>query len=320
MVAGGMTKVPKVPGGWYGGVLAGVLLVGPVLLAQTVWRDPSPHQVRMVPVESSVRLEGLDWGGSGRPILFVGCYLTAHVYDDIAPKLTDQFHVYALTRRGIGASDHPATGYDPRRRAADVLTVIDALGMQKPILIGNSCGGDILHALGAQYPDRLGGLVYLDAAEDPTLTMADYKDLPKLDMSRLPPPSGKRAEVPFPESERRQMAAWPLNPSIRKAIVEDNRVKPDYARIRVPVLAIYRIETVEQTREAYSATTDDHRDAVNILNAGKAAVTRNWQRDLRDGVPAARIVELPGANLFMFLSNEADIIRELRTFAATLRP
>ena len=34
-------------------------------------------------------------------------------------------------------------------------------------------------------------------------------------------------------------------------------------------------------------------------------------------VPTARIVELTGANLFMFLSNEADVLREIRAFAAT---
>lgn len=55
------------------------------------WRDPSPHEERFVTVDSSVKLEVLDWGGSGRPVLFVGCYLTGHVYEDIAPKLTDRF-------------------------------------------------------------------------------------------------------------------------------------------------------------------------------------------------------------------------------------
>jgi pimeloyl-ACP methyl ester carboxylesterase len=54
----------------------------------------------------------------------------------------------------VGASDRPATGYDPQRRADDILEVIGSLAMQKPILIGNSCGGDILHALGARHPDR----------------------------------------------------------------------------------------------------------------------------------------------------------------------
>src|SRR5688572_25936793 len=88
----------------------------PAWQAATTWRDPSPHQVRFVTVDSSVRLEVLDWGGTGRPILFIGCYLTGHVYDDIAPKLTDRFHVYAVTRRGVGASDRPQTGYDPQRR------------------------------------------------------------------------------------------------------------------------------------------------------------------------------------------------------------
>ena len=88
----------------FGAVLA-MAMVTPVL---TQWRDSSPHQVRFVTVDGATRLEVLDWGGSGRPVLFVGCYLTAHVYDDIAPTLTDQFHVYAVTRRGVGASDHPS--------------------------------------------------------------------------------------------------------------------------------------------------------------------------------------------------------------------
>jgi hypothetical protein len=63
-------------------VLAGISL----LIAQpaTTWRDPSPHRPRFVTVDSSVRLEVLDWGGSGRPIVLLGCYLSAHVYDDIA--------------------------------------------------------------------------------------------------------------------------------------------------------------------------------------------------------------------------------------------
>ena len=202
-------------------------LVGLYLLAaqsDAPWHDPSPHQVRFVTVDSSVRLEVLDWGGTGRPILFVGCYLTGHVYDGIAPKLTDNFHVYAVTRRGVGASDRPATGYDPQRRAADIFEVIDSVGMRKPILIGNSCGGDILHTLGAQHPDRLVGLVYIDAAEDPTLTMADY-DLPTVDRTLLPAFVGPSVPVTFPEAERRQMAERPLDPAIRRAIVDDNKVR-----------------------------------------------------------------------------------------------
>ena len=60
-------------------------------------------------VEPGVSLEVLDWGGTGRPLVFLsGLGDTAHVYDEFATKLTNQFHVYGITRRGIGASDRAA--------------------------------------------------------------------------------------------------------------------------------------------------------------------------------------------------------------------
>src|SRR5688572_7770306 len=121
------------------GVSALALRPGPQLT--TGWRDPSPHQVRTITVDSSVRLEVLDWGGSGRPVVLLGCYLTAHVYDDFAPKLTDRFHVYGITRRGLGASDKPSEGYSVQRSVDDVLEVLESLKLQKPILLGTSCGG-----------------------------------------------------------------------------------------------------------------------------------------------------------------------------------
>jgi hypothetical protein len=66
--------------------------------------DPSPHVTRFVSVDKDVRLEVLDWGGSGRPIvLLAGGGNTAHVFDDFAPKLRAHNHVYGITRRGFGA-------------------------------------------------------------------------------------------------------------------------------------------------------------------------------------------------------------------------
>ena len=92
------------------------------------WHDPSNHRVQFVTVDNGVQLEVLDWGGSGRNVvLLAGSGNTAHVYDDFAPKLTGLCHVYGITRRGFGASSHPATGYSEQRLADDVLRVIDSL-------------------------------------------------------------------------------------------------------------------------------------------------------------------------------------------------
>ena len=76
---------------------------------ETAWKDPSPHSAQFVNVDKDVKLEVLDWGGptsgQGRTMVLVpGLGNTAHVFDQFAPKLTAQYHVYGITRRGFGAS------------------------------------------------------------------------------------------------------------------------------------------------------------------------------------------------------------------------
>ena len=122
--------------------------------------------------------------------------------------------------------------------------------------------------------------------------------------------------VEFPEAERRQLEERPLTPAIRRAIVQDHNVRPDYARIRVPVLAIYRTTTFAQALAQFDPQTEEQRAALVTGYAASRAMLEKWQSDLRAGVPDARIVELPGANLYMFLSHEADIIREIRALLA----
>jgi pimeloyl-ACP methyl ester carboxylesterase len=231
------------------GVLgASVLALGPALQSGAAWRDPSPHQVRWITVDSSVNLEVLDWGGSGRPIVLLGCYLSAHVHDEFAPKLTNQFHVYGITRRGIGASDKPTSGYTVQRSADDVLEVLDSLNVRKSLLVGTSCAGQILTMFASQHPDRLSGLVYLDGAGDPTTPaydppMPDPTTLPRpiepasaLDRSSfeaLRVSQRRRLGFAFPEAEwRQQFAANPdgsvgrslMSLEIRQAITVDARV------------------------------------------------------------------------------------------------
>ena len=330
-------------------LLAAVLavLVAPVLArhdsqTKTTWQDPSPHQVRRITVDSSVGLEVLDWQGSGPPLVLLGCYWSAHQYDDFAPKLTNQFHVYGITRRGIGASDKPATGYAVQRSVNDLLEVLDALKAQKSLLVGVSCAGQVMTMFASQHSDRLSGLVYLDGASDPTTPPFDPA-LP--DPATVPRPLERSPEadrssfsalakrpgirVIFPEAEwRQQFTENPdgsvgqslLNPTIRQAITVDARVKPNYAGVRIPVLALYQAQRpFEEVAAGYDIRSEQQREALRQQYTAIRNMYSRWQQDLRAAIPTARIVELVGANLFMFLSNEADVLREIRSFAATLR-
>ena len=155
--------------------MVSALLTGPIVSILLVaaagtprpaaWPDPSPHRVRFVTVNGDVELEVLDWGGVGRPlVLLAGGGNTAHVFDDFAPKLTPHGHVYGITRRGFGASGFSMPAEPAPRLRDDVLAVLDALHLDRPVLVGHSIAGAEMSAIARAAPDRIAGLVYLDAA------------------------------------------------------------------------------------------------------------------------------------------------------------
>jgi non-heme chloroperoxidase len=108
--------------------------------------DSSPHKVQFVTVEQGVQLEVLDWGGLGRPLIFLaGNGDTAHAFDHFAPNFTGQNHVYGITRKGFGASSKPEPGngnYSADRLGDDVLAVMQALRIERPVLVGHSLAGE----------------------------------------------------------------------------------------------------------------------------------------------------------------------------------
>jgi non-heme chloroperoxidase len=129
------------------------------------WQDPSPHHVQFVTVDKDVRLEVLDWGGSGQPVVLLsGRGDTAHIFDAFAPQLTAHYHVYGITRRGFGASSSPSSGYSADRLGEDVIAALNACKIARPVLVGHSVAGEELSYIGTHYPERVSALIYLDAA------------------------------------------------------------------------------------------------------------------------------------------------------------
>ncbi len=147
------------------GPILSVLLVQSLSAEAAPWRDPSSHAVRFVTVDDGVRLEVLDWGGSGRSVmLLAGGGNTAHVFDDFAPKLATHYRVYGITRRGCGASGFAESPNPVDRNRDDLLSALDVLGLDSPVLAGHSIAGAEMSAIAHSQPLRIAGLVYLDAA------------------------------------------------------------------------------------------------------------------------------------------------------------
>jgi pimeloyl-ACP methyl ester carboxylesterase len=309
------------------------------------WHDPSPHRVQFVIVEYGIRVEVLDWGGTGRPvILLAGSGNTAHVFDDFAPKLTSSYHVYGITRRGYGQSSHPDTGYTEERLAEDVLTVIDALKIDTPVLVGHSAAGEELTRLSSIHSDRIAGLVYLDAALDPCDLpasspgyMALYRNLPA-PVRDHPGPNvldrksfeayrqwqARSDEAVIPESELRNIYETRRDGSVGDYIASSfviqsafgaGAMKRDYSSIRVPILAFFPSTAV---KPKYEPKDGEERAAIEAFNSATQTYVLRWKKSLEHAQGGVHFVDLPGADHYVFLSNETDVVRDLRTFLDAL--
>jgi len=293
--------------------------------------------VSMVTVERDVSLEVVDWGGAGRPIvLLAGLGNTAHVFDDFAPRLTSMGHVYGITRRGYGKSSVPAEGYDAGRLADDVVAVLDALKLERPVLIGHSIAGEELSSLAARYPLRARGLVYLDAVGDRTAPMPR---LPAVPGAR--PSAADRSSIAafqawmrnsqgmaFPEREMRETMTIAADGSVGgslvpafvpRAIIAGVK-RPDYARMRIPALSIQSMPPVSVAEGRASKTMipgmfpGASDDEMNAMFAAVRQLTRSHTSEFERQLAGSKNVEVVGASHHNFLSHPDVALREIQAF------
>ena len=322
-----------------------VSLMVPLHAQLPAWKDPSPHITQFVTVDKNVRLEVLDWGGSGRPlVLLAGGGDTAHVFDDFAPKLTPSFHVYGITRRGFGESGFSPGGYGADRLGDDVLAVLDSLKLIRPMLVGHSLGGEELSSLATRHPNRVAGLVYLEAGYPYAFdngkgpSMKEFLDIRNIAPQAPPPSESDLAMANFaalqqaclhalgftyPEGELRQQ--YSTTPEGR---VGNQREFPGdavmlqgmkkYAEIPVPALVIFAIPRA-QAKWVDESTDPKVREAAKAFSAADLVLTTRQAKVFEDGVPTAHVVRLRGADHYVYLSNEADVLREMKFFLSTLR-
>jgi non-heme chloroperoxidase len=308
-----------------------ILSLSSVASAQTI----SSPSVQFVSVGQYVRLEVLDWGGTGRPMIFLsGLGDTAHDFEAFAKKFTANYHVYGITRRGFGESSKPAPeigNYSADRLGDDVLAVIDALRLDRSILVGHSIAGEELSSIGSRHPEKVAGLIYLDAAfpyayynhanSEWTLDMVDVrKQIEAFQAGAVLEPrivEEMSGSVELLEKDLRDMKKElamfpppypPPPPPIGLAIKFGEQ---KYTQIPVPILAVV----------VCPHNFDDLRDKPKIEAAivAEDSVRCTAQADAFEaGVPSAHVVRLRNTDHYVFKSNESDVIREMNAFLVGL--
>lgn len=305
--------------------------------------DKSPHQSDFVNV-NGIRLHYLDWGGNGDVLLFLaGMGCNAHIFDDLAPRFRDSFHVMAVTRRGHGESDHPETGYDVDTLTGDLRQFLDALGIEKVILAGHSMANVELSHFNALYPERVLKLIFLDAAYDRNSpSFRDMVDNSPFKQIQLPGQDVdhysaeeyfaalKKAYPSFKLIWTEAMAQQSLHEisqlpdgkivdrmsdDIGKAILDTlHHYVLEDMNIKVPTLAFYAFSkglnsiSDEWMKEEQRTSIRDH------VTLREDPWTRESIQQFRRNVPHARIVEISRGHHYCFIQQDELVYREMRGF------
>jgi pimeloyl-ACP methyl ester carboxylesterase len=293
-----------------------------------------------VTVDKGVKLEVLDWGGTGPSlVLLAGLGNTAHNFDKFALNFTAKHHVYAITRRGHGISSTPAptiVNYDADRLADDVIRVIDILKLDRPVLAGHSIAGEELSSIGSRHPEKVSGLVYMDAGfayayytpgggippgVNPYLDARELRQ--SLDaLAELAAPRRMAATIDallqksLPDFEKdlavaqMEMKFLPMPPpgfdtpevKISNAILGGAH---KYTSIRAPVLALFALP--HAVPENASAETKAFLQGYDALSAAHA-------KGFEAGVAGSHVVRLGNSDHYVYRSNEAEVTREMNLF------
>jgi non-heme chloroperoxidase len=280
--------------------------------------DSTPHKILFVSVDKDVKLEVLDWGGGGQPlILLPGLGDTAHVFDNFALKLTPSYHVFGITPRGFGASSTPSpvgANYSADRMGDDVVSVIDSLQLNRAVLAGHSVAGEVLSAVANRHPDRVSALIYIDAGYAYALYDKAHGDL-VLDCIAL---RNDLAESHLGTLPRNPKQVDELLSDVRQVERELQQRRKDLSQVSPPHSIDNPISVA--LLDGQQKFTEISPPVLAIFNVPHSPAFRRTMEDQAKAfeiqVPHARIVRIANADHYLFQSKADEVVSEMNAFIA----
>lgn len=170
---------------------------------------PWAHGVR---VAEGVDLHVVEWRPATQTaadlLLVHGLASNAQLWTGLAQVLVAAGHrVVAVDQRGHGLSSKPDDGYDFPRLVEDLASVIGALGLQRPIAVGQSWGGNVVLELAATRPSLVRGIACIDGGH---IELAEsFEDEASMREILRPPPLAGMRRADLAAGMAGRMDQWP---------------------------------------------------------------------------------------------------------------
>jgi pimeloyl-ACP methyl ester carboxylesterase len=209
---------------------------------------------------------------------------------NILPQLTDRYRVLTYDLRGHGLSSTPPTHYTLDDMADDLVRLLDALDLERPVVVGHSYGADIALYLAARNPERVSEVIAIESALPAMEQVRDHSQwvgwdywVDALEKAGLEIPPEKRTDLRFLIRATVDMPKkWgplkglPRNPKPMLRLLDETSLPEDYRK--VGTLTLERLATIHTP--------------VTLLYADRSAFVDTFDY-LRDHLPNVNPVLLP---------------------------
>lgn len=237
--------------------------------------------------------------GDGPPVVLAhGMYDNGRRWIPLGSALADDYDVITYDARGHGRSDAPESGYDIDSRVADLLGVINGLGLTEPVLVGHSMGGATAAWAAANHSNRRRGLVLVDPAR--------FHDTPEMSVEQA-----------------REIACERLRES--KALSVEKRIEEQYDVSEHDVEHVQRLAASVDECSPNIARVAQHHPPVKqafdeitcptlVLRRDVAVTDRVQDLDVASRLGDGRLVHVPNAGHYVFRDEYDAAYAELRAF------
>ncbi len=125
-----------------------------------------------------VRLHYTEQGRGENLLLLHGIGASIYCWRKLIPYLENSFRIWSVDIMGFGLSDKPKNAnYDLSSQARLLTKFLEANGVNKCVLVGNSMGGAIAAEMLIQNPQGIAGLVLINSAHDPRIVRFDLRKI-----------------------------------------------------------------------------------------------------------------------------------------------
>ena len=199
-------------------------------------------------------------------VLVHGLGLSSQSMVPLGEELQATYRVYAPDLPGFGKSEAPRAHYTFGFLAGGIRAFLDATGIDRCVLVGNSLGGTAAMWLAAAWPERVAGLVLVDAALPlPREARPDPKTIVRMGLASLP----GLGEALYSLFVRFKSADWQVADGLRRNVADPTRLSAETLR-----LMYEEAEERHHRPELRAPLLSAQRNLLWMLSARRAEVER----------------------------------------------